>query len=112
VDKACAADPWLAEHPPTVRLSGYRVQGHALPADAPLAGQVAAAHRHAHDTEPARITLGSTTDARYYLNQFDMPAVAYGPRTRNIHGTDEAVELASIVATARTVTRFLLGYFR
>ncbi|HEY3751185.1 MAG TPA: ArgE/DapE family deacylase [Pseudonocardiaceae bacterium] len=112
VDKACAADPWLAEHPPTVRLSGYRVQGHALPADAPLAGQVAAAHRHAHDTEPARITLGSTTDARYYLNQFDMPAVAYGPRTRNIHGTDEAVELASIVATARTVTRFLVGYFR
>jgi acetylornithine deacetylase len=112
VDKACAADPWLAEHPPTVRLSGYRVQGHALPADAPLVDKVAAAHRHAHNAEPARITLGSTTDARYYLNQFDMPAVAYGPRTRDIHGTDEAVELASIVATARTVTRFLVGYFR
>jgi len=36
--------------------------------------------------------MGSTTDARYYLNQFGVPAVAYGPRSRNIHGTDEAVE--------------------
>jgi 3-oxoadipate enol-lactonase len=43
------------------------------------------------------MVLGSTTDARYYLNQFGVPAVAYGPRSRNIHGTDEAVELASIL---------------
>ncbi|HEX5404475.1 MAG TPA: ArgE/DapE family deacylase [Pseudonocardiaceae bacterium] len=111
VGKACANDPWLAEHPPRIELSGYRVQGHALPPDAPLAEQLAQAHRAAHHSEPARITLGSTTDARYYLNQFDMPAVAYGPTTRNIHGTDEAVELASIVATARTVARFLAGYY-
>jgi hypothetical protein len=38
------------------------------------------------------MVMGSTTDARYYLNQFGVPAVAYGPRSRNIHGTDEAVE--------------------
>lgn len=112
VAKAAAGDPWLAEHPPAVRLSGYRVQGHVLPPDAPLADLVAAAHRDTHGTDPDRITLGSTTDARYYLNQLGIPAVAYGPRTRNIHGADEAVELASIVATARTVTRFLAGYFR
>ena len=41
--------------------------------------------------------LGSTTDARYYLNQFGRPALAYGPAARNIHAPDEAVELASIV---------------
>jgi acetylornithine deacetylase len=111
VAKASAADPWLAEHPPVVRLSGYRVEGHALPADAPLADQVALAHHRTHGTEPKRVTLGSTTDARYYLNQAGMPALAYGPRSRDIHGTDESVELASIVATARTLTRFLGDYF-
>lgn len=107
----CADDPWLAEHPPAIRLAGFRAQGHALPANAPLAEQVAAAHHHAHGDQPARVPLGSTTDARFYLNQFGMPAVAYGPRTRNIHGTDESVELASIVDTARTVARFLAVYF-
>jgi acetylornithine deacetylase/succinyl-diaminopimelate desuccinylase-like protein len=55
--------------------------------------------------------LGSTTDARIYLNQFGVPAVAYGPRARNIHGTDEAVELDSIVAGARTLARFLAAYY-
>jgi acetylornithine deacetylase len=107
----CANDPWLAGHPPTLRGNGFRAEGHALAADAPLVLQVAGAHRRAHGTEPRRVMLGSTTDARYYLNQFGMPAVAYGPRTRNIHGTNESVELASIVDTARTLTRFLPTYF-
>ncbi len=40
-----------------------------------------------------------------------MPAVAYGPRTRNMHGTDEAVELGSIVDCARSVARFLADWF-
>ncbi len=55
--------------------------------------------------------IGSTTDARFYINQFGMPAVAYGPRTRNMHGTDEAVELGSIVDRARSVARFLADWF-
>lgn len=55
--------------------------------------------------------LGSTTDARIYVNQYGMPALAYGPRTRNIHGPGEAVELGSIVAGARTPARFLAGYY-
>ena len=62
-------------------------------------------------TPPRRVVMGSTTDARYYLNQFGVPAVAYGPRSRNIHGTDEAVELASIVSGARTLARFIAGFF-
>jgi len=40
-----------------------------------------------------------------------LPALAYGPRARNIHATDEAVELDSIVAGARTLGRFLAGYY-
>jgi hypothetical protein len=40
-----------------------------------------------------------------------VPAVAYGPRSRNIHGTDEAVELASIVSGARALARFMAGFF-
>jgi acetylornithine deacetylase len=55
--------------------------------------------------------LGSTTDARYYLNQFGQPALAYGPTARSIHAPDEAVELASIVRGARTLARFIVRFF-
>ena len=60
---------------------------------------------------PGRAPVGATTDARFYLNQFGVPALAYGPRARNIHAIDEAVELASIVTGAKALARFIAGFF-
>jgi acetylornithine deacetylase len=108
---ATADDGWFAAHPPLVTLSGYRAERYLQDATGEIVTSLAAAHHDVHGRSPSLVTIGSTTDARFYLNQFDVPAVAYGPITRNMHGTDEAVELASIVATARTVARFLRGWF-
>jgi acetylornithine deacetylase len=108
---AAAADPWLAGHPPQVRAAGFRAEGYLLDGAHPLAAAVSAAHESAHGEPPRPFVMGSTTDARLYINQFGVPALAYGPRTRNIHGPDEAVELDSIVAGARTLARFLAGYY-
>ena len=55
--------------------------------------------------------LGSTTDARVYLNEFGIPAVCFGAIAHDIHGIDESVELQSIVDAARTLARFLLMRF-
>ncbi len=55
--------------------------------------------------------IGATTDARYYLNQFGIPALCYGPRARNIHAIGEAVELASIVTGAKALARFIAGFY-
>jgi acetylornithine deacetylase len=111
VCRAAADDPWLADHPPEVRPVGFRAEGYLLPGDHPLCDAVARAHADAHAAQPRRIVLGSTTDARYYINQFGRPALCYGPRARNIHAVDEAVELASIVDGARTLARFIAGFF-
>jgi acetylornithine deacetylase len=108
---AGAADPWLAARPPAIRPVGFRAEGHLLPADHWLADAMAGAHRAATGTSPRRAPLGATTDARYYLNQFAVPALAYGPRARNIHAVDEAVELASIVTGAKALARFIADFF-
>jgi acetylornithine deacetylase len=94
-----------------VRESGFRAEGYLLSPDHPLVTAMSGAHQWAHGATPRRLVMGSTTDARYYLNQFGRPALAYGPRARAIHAADEAVELASIVAGARTMARFLARYF-
>jgi acetylornithine deacetylase len=109
---AAAADPWLAEHPPEVIPNGFRAEGYDLPADHPIVEAMAAAHRDAHGVEPGRVVLASTTDARIYLNRAGIPALCYGPRTTRIHGVDEGVELASIVAGAKSLARFILAYGR
>jgi acetylornithine deacetylase len=93
--------------PPAVRFNGFRAEGYELAADDPLVLAMAAAHRSAHGETPAVTTTAGTTDARFYRNQLGIPALCYGPRVENMHAADERVELASIVAGARTLARFL-----
>jgi acetylornithine deacetylase len=107
---AAAADPWLTAHPPRVRLSGFRAEGYALPPDSGLTAALAAAHAEAHGAPPALVGTTGTTDARFYLNQAGVPALCYGPRVEGMHGVDERVELASVVAGARTLTRFMAAW--
>jgi acetylornithine deacetylase len=96
-----AADP-EAE----LRFVGFRAEGYRIPADDPFAIAVARAHRSAHARETTGSSGSATNDARFYARR-GIPAVCYGPRGRNLHAVDEAVEVASIVAGARTLTRLV-----
>jgi acetylornithine deacetylase len=91
----------------TVRPTGFRAEGYLIDANSPLVARIQAAHAEVHGEPCGTYVLGSTTDARYYVNGLGMPAVCYGPVTRRIHGVDEAVEVASIVAGAKTLAVFL-----
>ena len=111
IGEAGSEDSWLASHPPAIRQTGFRAEGHLLPADHWLAEAMAQAHLAATGTQPRRAAIGATTDARFYLNQFGIPALCYGPRARNIHAIGEAVELASIVTGAKALARFIAGFY-
>ncbi len=104
-------DTWLRDHPPALRPSGFRAKGYAMPADDPLVSRMAEAHRSAYGDAASAIAMASTTDARLYLNDFDVPALCYGPVAHDIHGIDESVELSSIVAGARTLARFFADWY-
>lgn len=94
-----------------VSLHGFKAQAYHLAADHPLVHDVMSAHVDVHGGEPSSELLGSTTDARYYVNQLGVPALCFGPVVKNMHGSNECVELASIEAGALTLARFLLNYF-
>ena len=105
-----AEDPWLADHQPVVRPSGFRAAAYALDDDAELLSVLRAAHADAHGEPLEVVSTNGTTDARYYVNEARVPALCFGPRMRGMHGIDEAVELASIGAAARTVARFMANW--
>ncbi|THG30648.1 M20/M25/M40 family metallo-hydrolase [Naasia lichenicola] len=96
---------------PVVRASGFRASGYLLDEEDPLVRDLRAAHLDAHGDEPRLFSLGSTTDARTYINHFGTPAVCFGAIAHDMHGVDESVELQSIVDGARTLARFLLARF-
>ncbi|HEU5361996.1 MAG TPA: ArgE/DapE family deacylase [Gaiellaceae bacterium] len=111
IQRAARANGRLAEQPPTLRFNGFRAEGYELDEGHELVRELSAAHVEVHGAPPAIADGTATTDARIYLNQFGVPAVCYGPRVRNIHGIDEAVELDSIAAGARVLARFLARYY-
>jgi acetylornithine deacetylase len=104
-------EPWLQAHPPAIRPSGFRARGYALPTDDPLAERLAAAHASVQGVRPRATPMATTTDARLYLNDFGVPALCYGPAAHDIHGIDESVELSSIAEGARTLARFIAGWY-
>lgn len=111
IDGVSNNDEWLRQHPPRLTMTGYRAERYAQDPAGEIVTLLSAAHANAHGANPKLVPIGSTTDARFYLNQFNTQAVAYGPRTRNMHGADEAVDLNSIIDAARTVARFLLDWY-
>lgn len=96
---------------PVVTTAGFRASGYFQDPHHALVTDLAAAHLDAHGVAPATFSLGSTTDARTYINGFGVPAVCFGAIAHNMHGIDESVELQSIVDGARTLGRFLLSRF-
>lgn len=110
IEAIAASDPDFPA-PPKVSLSGFRAKGYLLDEDAPLARDLGDAHAEAHGAPPERFALGTTTDARFYINDFNVPAICFGASGGGLHAIDEYVELPSIVAAAHTLALFLLKRF-
>ena len=108
VQRVTSAPAWPDGASVSLAFDGFRAVGYELAADHPLAGRAGRRPRVGARSAPAsrcawhrrRTHATTSTSSR-------CPALCYGPRVRNIHGVDEAVELASIVAGARTLTRFI-----
>lgn len=111
VAELASADPRFTVTP-SVRAAGLRARGYALDAGHPLVAALTAAHVEAHGRTPRAVGIGSTTDARTYLNDHGVPAVCFGAVAHDIHGIDESVDLASIVDGARTLARFMSTWLR
>ncbi|CAN5131173.1 ArgE/DapE family deacylase [soil metagenome] len=110
ISAAVESDPDFPAQP-TVTLSGFRASGYLLDSGSVLVRDLQRANSDVHGTTLHTFMLGSTTDARTYLNDFGIPAVCFGATAHDMHGIDESVELQSIVDAARTLARFLLIRF-
>ncbi|MET8948073.1 ArgE/DapE family deacylase [Streptomyces sp. NPDC004542] len=109
VAEACAADPWLRDHPAVVTWPGGRFASGRLPAGHPLEALVRQAHADAvgGPRVPAHgAPYGS--DLRLYAAA-NIPTLQFGPGdVRLAHSPREQVLLPEVVAVARTLVLAVL----
>lgn len=105
VDEVNDGDPWLRDHPVEVEWWGGQFASGRLPAGSDLTERVRHAHRTATGGPPPDVygaPYGS--DLRLLTGLGGIPTVQYGPGdARLAHGPREAVPIADIVTTARTL---------
>jgi acetylornithine deacetylase len=80
-------------------FEGFRARAYAQPAAGPLVDAVSAAHRSVVGSDPDSVAFTATNDARYV----EGPCLCYGPSAGNLHGTDEWVDIDSLVQAATVV---------
>ncbi len=94
----------------TVTPTGFRAEGYYLDPASSLVSTFSDVLARHYGQRPAHEVVGSTTDARYYVNHGRGEALCYGPIVGNMHGTDEYVVISSIVETAKHYASFIVSY--
>lgn len=109
IARACAADPFLCEHPATVEVTGARFAPSRVADDHPLPSGLAAVAAAVTGREPARTGVPYGCDMRLFVNEGATPCVVYGPGdVRLAHGPGERVPLAEVEACARVLAAWVV----
>ena len=104
IESACAADPFLRDHPATVEIVGGRFGSARVDPDGPLASGLAAAIRDVTGRVPARVGAPYGADMRLLVHQGRTPTVMFGPGdVRVAHSADEHVPLDEVAACGQAL---------
>jgi acetylornithine deacetylase len=106
---ACAADPFLRDHPATVEFTGGRFGSARVPSDHPLPTGLADVVADVTGRRPALVGEPYGADMQMFVNVGATPCVIYGPGdVRVAHGADEHVPLAEVVSCARVLAAWVI----
>jgi acetylornithine deacetylase len=109
VAAACAADPWLRDHPARVENVGGLFDSVVQPTDLPLARELSAAIERVEGDVPAVIAVPYGSDMRLWVREGATTCVLYGPGdVRDAHAADESVDLDEVVRCACALAAWLV----
>jgi len=105
---AAARDPWLKENPPEITFFGFQAEGTVVNfQESPVIQTLNAAHQKVTGRALTPFASTATTDSRYFLLYYNIPATCYGPRGAALHGIDEYVELPSVLEVTKVIATFI-----
>ncbi len=109
IAEACAADPFLRDHPATVEINGGQFGSARVPSDHPLPVGLADVAATVLGRRPALLGEPYGADMQMFVNHGDTPCVLFGPGdVRVAHSADEHVAIADVEACARVLAAWVI----
>lgn len=100
-------DPYFANNPPRLTFNGFQAEGYVLEPGSQAEAVLAQAHEMAFGAPLESFTTAGYLDARVFALYDRIPALCYGPVSRNIHGFDECVSLSSVQRITAAMALFI-----
>jgi acetylornithine deacetylase len=96
-------DPWLRENPPEYCTIGWRAEPSMVNTSDPFVSKLSDLAFKVTGRRPRFRGGTAGLDTRFFINDFNIPSVGYGPIAHNIHGINEFVELDSVIQVAKVI---------
>ncbi|HEY8567043.1 MAG TPA: ArgE/DapE family deacylase [Beijerinckiaceae bacterium] len=100
-------DPYLANSPPLVRVNGFTAEGYVLEPGSEAEAALGRAHQAAAGQPLQSFMTAGYLDTRVYALYDRVPALCYGPISKDIHGFDERVSLSSLKRITTAMALFV-----
>ena len=102
-----AQDPFLSNNPPEVAFNGFFAEGYVQEEGTDAEAVLAAAHEAATGEPLKSFMTPGYLDTRVFALYDRMPALCYGPVSKNIHGVDERVSVESLKRVTTAMALFI-----
>jgi acetylornithine deacetylase len=100
-------DRYLANNPPKVVFNGFLAEGYVLEPGSEAEAVLGRAHKAATGSPLESFMTAGYLDARVHALYDQVPALCYGPFSRNIHAFDERVSVESLKRITAAMALFV-----
>lgn len=100
-------DSFLSNNPPKVVFNGFHAEGYVLEPGSEAEAVLERAHEEAIGAPLQSFMTAGYLDTRVYALYNKIPALCYGPKSRNIHGINESVSLSSVKKITQAMALFI-----
>lgn len=100
-------DAFLSQSPPVLTQNGFNAEGYVLEPGSEAEALLAEAHEATFGAPLETFMTAAYLDARVYALYNQIPTLCYGPKSRAIHGFDEAVSLTSLKQITQSMALFI-----
>lgn len=101
------SDNFLANNPPEIVFNGFHAEGYVLEPGSEAEAVLGTAHEASFGEPLETFMTAGYLDTRVYALYNQIPALCYGPVSRNIHGVDERVSLLSLHRITQAMALFI-----
>jgi acetylornithine deacetylase len=105
------SDPWLKDHPPEVRFTGYCGDPAEISPDHPIVRTLSRKFQAVQGKEPQITGRQGAADIRYLIKYGQTPTVIFGPGlTEQMHANSEWVDVNDVIAATKILALTIMEW--